>query len=95
MRITRAPPDDRDAIRDRERLLDVKVSLLSVLADAAVVVHAIGDIGILLNLGNEDSLTDRVQRAGLNKERIALLDRNCVQNLKERIILDPLRELLL
>lgn len=55
MRVLAAALYDRDAAGYRQRLLDVQVALLAVLADAAIVIYAIGYVGVLLDLGDQDS----------------------------------------
>ena len=67
----------------------MKIPLLAVLADSAVIVDTVSDIGILLDLGDQDSFADRVQCSGLYKEHIALLYRDCIEHLKKRILLNP------
>ena len=53
--------DDRNAPGDRQGLLDMQVTLFAVLADTAVIVDTVGDIGVLLDLGDQDVLADGVQ----------------------------------
>ena len=78
MRVLAAALNDRNAAGHRQSLLDVQVALLAVLADATVIVHAIGYIGVLLDLGDQDPLADRVKGAGLDEQDVALFDGNSV-----------------
>lgn len=57
-----------------ESLFDVQLPRLSVGAQSAVVVYAVGAVGILLNLGNEHSAADGVDGARGNEETIALFN---------------------
>ena len=72
----------------------MKVPLFSVLADSSVIIDPVSDIGILLDLSNQDSFTDGVERSGLNKEHIALFDGHRVENLEKGILLDSAGKLL-
>ena len=92
MRVLAAALYDRNAAGHSQCLLDVQVSLLAVLADAAVIVHAIGYIGVLLDLGDQDSLADRVKGAGLDEQDVALFHGDSVEHLKQCVLLDPLSE---
>ena len=67
----------------------MQVALFAVLADSSVIVHAVSHIGILLDLGDQDALADRVERSGLDKENISLLYRHCVEYVEKRVLLDP------
>lgn len=77
------------ALRHRQRLRDVQGARLSVRAHAAVIVHAVRHVGILLDLRDDDPLADRVQRAGGNEEHVTLVHRRSVQHLGEGVVLDP------
>ena len=92
MRVLAAALNDRNAAGHRQSLLDVQVALLAVLADAAVIVHAIGYIGVLLDLGDQDPLADRVKGAGLDEQDVALFHGDSVEHLKQCVLLDSLSE---
>ena len=92
MRVLAAALNDRNAAGHRQSLLDVQVALLAVLADATVIVHAIGYIGVLLDLGDQDPLADRVKGAGLDEQDVALFHGDSVEHLKQCVLLDPLSE---
>ena len=89
MRIFAAAPDDRNTACHSQRFLDVQVALLAVLADSSVIIDAVSDIGILLDLSDQDALSDRVERPGLDEQNVAFLDRHRVEHLKKGILLDP------
>ena len=89
MRIFAAAPDDRNTACHRQRFLDMQVALLAVLADSSVIIDAVSDIGILLDLSDQDALSDRVERPGLDEQNVAFLDRHRVEHLKKGILLDP------
>ena len=94
MRVLAAALNDRNAAGHRQSLLDVQVALLAVLADATVIVHAIGYIGVLLDLGDQDPLADRVKGAGLDEQDVALFHGDSVEHLKQCVLLDPLSKFL-
>ena len=54
---------DRLEVRDVDGLLDVELTRLAVLAEAALVIDAVRRVGILLDLADDDALADGVQRA--------------------------------
>ena len=56
-------------------------ALLSVLAHALVVVQAVGQVGILLDFGNQCTCTDRVDRPGLNKEKVPAMHGHIVEQM--------------
>ena len=58
--------DGRGAQGHIQRLCHMQGTGLAVRTDTAVVVDAVGHIGILLHLGNDDALADGVQRAERN-----------------------------
>ena len=62
MRIFAAAPDDRDPAGHSQCLFNMQVALLAVLADSSVIIDAVSDIGILLDLSDQDALSDRVER---------------------------------
>ena len=68
---------------------------LAVRTHAAIVVNTIGYVGVLLHLGHDDALADRVQCARRDEEAIALMHGHGVQNFRQGVILDALREFLL
>ena len=47
-----------------QSLRDVELAGLAVCTLAAIIVNAVGDVGILLNLSHHDALADGVERAG-------------------------------
>ena len=53
--------DDRNTPGDCQRLLNMQVTLFAVLADTAVIVDTVSDIGVLLDLGDQDVLADGMQ----------------------------------
>ena len=55
-------------------------------ATSAVIVNAIAHVRILLNLGEQNPLPDRVNRPRRNKNHIAAPRRFSVENFKQRII---------
>ena len=75
-------------------LFNVQLPRLAVLADPAVIVYAVGGIGVLLYLGDQYALADSVQRACLDKEHISLVNGNIVCDLEQRIVRYPFGELL-
>ena len=93
MRIIFASLHDRHAVCDRKCLFNVQVTLASVLADPAVVIDTVGDIGILLNLCDQDAFSDRMKRTGLNKQCIAFMYFDRIQHFQQRIRTDALGEL--
>lgn len=50
-------------VSDVDGFLDVELTRLAVLAEAAVVVDAVRRVGILLDLADDDALADGMQRA--------------------------------
>ena len=89
MRILASALQNRHTACHSQSLFDMEISFFTVLTDSAVIIDAVSDIGVLLDLGNKDSFADRMKRSGLDKENIALLDRHCIEHLEERILLDP------
>ena len=67
----------------------MKIPLFAVLADSSVIIDTISDIGVLLNLGNQDPLAYRVERSGFDKENIAFFDRHCIEHLEKGILFYP------
>ena len=47
-----------------QSLRDVELAGLAGCTLAAIIVNAVGDVGILLNLSHHDALADGVERAG-------------------------------
>ena len=86
---------DRLKVRDVDGLLDVELTRLAVLAEAAVVVDAVRRVGILLNLADDDALADGVQRARGDEKDIPLVNGYLVADLEQRVIGDALLEFLL
>ena len=86
--------DQGDPVRHGQRLLDMQVPFLPVLPHSPVIIDPVGDIGILLDLRDQDIFPDSMDGPCLNKEHISFLHRNFVEHLRQRIIPDPLCELL-
>ena len=77
-----------------QRLFHMQGSGLAVGADAAVVVNAVGHVGVLLYLGHHDALADGMQRARRDKKAIPLVHRHGVQNLRQGVVFDALGKFL-
>ena len=88
MRITAFIPYNRHKVGNCQRLLNMQIAFPSVLSYPSVIIHTVGDIGVLLNLRNQDILSDGVERAGFDEQHIPLLHRDCVQHLKQRVFPD-------
>ena len=69
----------RCQIGNINRFFDMQLSWLSILTDTAEVIHAVGCIGILLNLTNDDTLTDGMNGSRFNEEYISLVHRHLFQ----------------
>ena len=67
MRILTAASYNRNTACHCQRLLDMKIALFAVLADSSVIIDPVSDVGILLDLGDQDPLADRVECSGLDK----------------------------
>ena len=50
-------------MRDIYRILNMELARLAVKAQAAVVIYSVGRVRVLLNLGEQDALAYRVERA--------------------------------
>ena len=74
-------------------LLNMKLSLFSVISDSSVIINTVGHIGILLDLRKQDALANRMNSSGFYKEGISLFNRNAVQNLCQGIVIDSPPEL--
>lgn len=72
----------------------MKLARLAVEAQAAVVIYSICRVRVLLNLGEQDALAYRVERAGLYKEEISLFDRDFLDIVGQRAVGYRLPELL-
>lgn len=53
-----------------QRLFNMKRSRFSILADSAIVVEPVGEIGVFLNLRNQSASSYGVDRPCLDKEQI-------------------------
>ena len=82
--------DGRGAQGHIQCLCHMQCTGLSVRTDTAVVVDAVGHIGILLHLGNDDALADGVQRAGRDKEAVPLMHRHSIQHLRQSVVFNAL-----
>lgn len=54
-----------------QRLLYMQRARFAVRSHAAVIVHTVGHVGVLLHFNHHNTLADSVQRAGRDKEAIA------------------------
>ena len=63
--------------------------------DAVIIIHTVGQIGALLDLRDQNARTDRMERACLNKEHIALFDRHKLHTVEHGALLDRTAELIL
>ncbi len=84
----------RFPLRHVKCLADVQLTGFPVLSEPPVVIDTVGDIRVLLNLRDQDSLPDRMQRAGLNEEDVAFLYRRGVKHLLQCVVMDTALELL-
>ena len=73
----------------------MQLTQLAVRSHAAVVVDAVGDIGVLLDLGHHDALADGVQCAGRDEEAVALVHGHGIQHLGEGVVPDAAGKLFL
>ena len=72
----------------------MELARFAVKAQATVVIYSVGRVRVLLNLGEQDALAYRVERAGLNKEEISLFDRDFLDIVGQRAVGYRLPELL-
>ena len=87
--------DNGNPVGNGKRLFDVQIPLFSVLSHPSVVIDPVGHVGILLDLRDQNVLSDGVDRAGFDEQHIPFLHRNRIQHFQERILPDPLRKFLL
>ena len=87
-------PDQGDPVRHGQRLLDMQVPFLPVLPHSPVIIDPVSDIGILLDLRDQDILPDGVDGPRLDEEHIPFLHRDFVEHFCQCIVPDPLCELL-
>ena len=73
-----------------QRLLYMQRARFAVHPHAAVIVHTVGHVGVLLHFSHHNTLADSVQRAGRDKEAIAFFHRHGVQHLGQGIVPDAL-----
>ena len=78
-----------------QRLRNVQLPGLAICAQTAVVVDAVGDVGVLLNFRHHDALADGVQRAGGDEEAVPFVHRHSVQHVGQGVILNAAFKLLL
>jgi len=64
-------------VRHIQRLVDVQLPLFAVLAHTVIIVQAVGQVGVFLNLCHQRTRTDGMDCPGLNKEQIILVDPEC------------------
>ncbi len=94
MGIAAPVPDNRDPPGDCQRLFNVQIALLPVFPHSSIIIYPIGHIGILLDLRDQNILSDGMDGSGLDKQHISLLHWYGMQNLQKRIFLDALRKFL-
>ena len=68
-----------------QSLLNVQIPLSPVLSHPPIVVNPVGDIGILLNLRNENVFSNGVNRTRFNEKHISFLNRHCMKYLQKGI----------
>ena len=71
-----------------ERLLDVQLARFAVFVDAAVVVHAVSDVGRLLHFADEATAADGVYGARRDIVCLVRLDFHAVEHFFEGILFD-------
>ena len=81
-------------VGDVAGLRDMQLARLTVGTHAAEIPHAVGGVGVLLHLGQEDATADCVQGARLDEVHIALLDGNAVELVLDRAVGNGRRKLL-
>jgi hypothetical protein len=59
---------------DVHRLGDVQFTGLPVFSGAAVVIDTVGEVGALLDLGDENARANGVERAGLDEKHVAAMN---------------------
>ena len=74
------------------RLFDMQLPGLAVL-QSAVIVHAVGGVGALLHLRQQNALADGMQRARGNKGEISLFDLHVPYRVQQGLLLDTGAEL--
>lgn len=72
----------------------MELARLAIKAQAAVVIYSVGRVRVLLNLGEQNALAYRVERAGFYKEEISLFDRDFLDIVGQRAVGYRLPELL-
>ena len=77
-------------IENLHRLAKVKLSEVSILISPVVVVKPIGQIGTLLNLCKKNSLSNRMNRSGLDEKHIAFMNRHIVKIILQSSVCDIL-----
>ena len=90
----KVPLDGRTAIGHAEGLLHMELAGLAVGTQPSVIVDPVGDVGILLDLRDDQSGADGMEGSGLNKKHVPGLYGHTVQNLLQRPVLDPAGKLL-
>ena len=68
----------------------MKFPFFAVFAHTIIIVETIGEVGILLNLSNQGTRTDGVNRTCFNKEQVVLLDGNALEITQQSAVCDGL-----
>ena len=76
-------------VRPVQSLFNVKLPGKSIRSHAAVVENAVGHIGILLNLRNDQTCANGVECAGRDKKDISTLDRDGAEDLGQGSVRCP------
>ena len=79
-------------VHNVQALLDVQRAGLAIVAQAVVIVYAVGHVAGLLGFQNERTGLDGVHGTGVDLEEVALVDGRLVQQLAPAAPLDHLRE---
>lgn len=77
-----------------ERLVHMQLPRLPVRPDPPEVVDAVGRVGVLLDLREQDARADRVDRARADEEDVPLVHGGPVERLGDRVVRDPPAHLL-
>ena len=71
------------------RLFCVQLTRFAGGIPAIIIVNAVGHVRILLDFGDQDPFSDRMDCAGRDIEAIPFVHRYCVQHLRQCIVFDP------
>ena len=66
----------------------MKRSLISVFIHTVVIIQSVGNVGTLLHLRKQSPFTDTVNRSGLYKVNLILLNRNSAKKIRQRFVPD-------